>query len=159
MAKRWIRQRTSSSCGPVALMNLKKWLDHSVSYARDFEYWKRKCRCKKYGTALPDFVRALYSINDIKISPRTVPNIGIISEALYQDKAVVMKSAYYTPQGLEGHYFLITDQTDKSFFCVNLSGKHFWVSKSIFAVHWLQHHPNYCYECGVAPYCWIIRKI
>ena len=40
MASRWIRQRNSYTCGPVAIMNLLKWLGEPTSYAKDFEYWK-----------------------------------------------------------------------------------------------------------------------
>ena len=158
MAHRWIRQRNDFSCGPVAIMNLLKWLGESVTYANDYKYWANKCKTAEYGTTLHDFVRVLYNLDGIKISPRNVPNIGVIDEALQSGKAVVMKSAYIVDNVYEGHYYLITDQTDKSFYCVNLNDKHGWISKPSFKNQWLQHHTNYCHECGIAPYAWIIRK-
>lgn len=156
MGIRWIRQRNGSSCGPVCIMNLLKWLGEPVTY-RHYSFFKKKLKCKEYGTPLADFVSVLYNIEDIKISPRTVPNIGIIDEALFQGRAVVMKSAYIENNELIGHYFLITDRTDKSFFCVNLNNKHGWVSKPSFRNQCLQYYTNYCHQCGIAPYCWIIR--
>lgn len=159
MASRWIRQRNSYTCGPVAIMNLLKWLGEKVIYAKDFEYWKNKCKTQKYGTSLCDFVKVLYKIEGIKISPRNVPNIGVLDEALLQGRAIVMKSAYIEKGIYIGHYYLITETTDKSYYCINLNDKHGWVSKISFKNEWLQHHTNYCHECGIAPYAWIIRKI
>jgi predicted double-glycine peptidase len=159
MAHRWIRQRNNYSCGPVAIMNLLKWLGESVTYANDYAYWLKQCKTAKYGTSLYNFTRVLYNLDGIKISPRNVPNIGVIDEALLNGRAVVMKSAYISNDVYEGHYYLITDCTDKSYYCVNLNDKHGWVSKPSFKNQWLQHHTNYCYECGIAPYAWIVRKI
>jgi hypothetical protein len=154
---RWIRQRTGSSCGPVAILNLLKWLGEPVSYEKNFRYYKKKCDCNRYGTALQDFVAVLYGLNGIKITPRSVPNLGVIDEALSHGKAVVMKCAYIEKDELIGHYFLITERTEKSFYCVNLNYKHGWVSKASFRNQCMQYFTHYCHQCGVAPYCWIIR--
>jgi len=159
MSTRWIRQRNSSGCGPVAILNLLKWLGEPVTYAEGYPHFSKKMKTSRYGTELRDFVRVLYKIENIKISPRTVPNIGVIDDALEHGRAVIMKSAYFNGDALEGHYFLVTEKTDKSFFCVNVNHRHQWVSKPSFRLKWLQHHQNYCTECGIAPYCWIIRNI
>jgi len=159
MTKRWIKQRNSYSCGPVALMNLLKWLGQPVNYDKDYPEMFAKCKCNKEGTQLRNFVKVLYEIEDIKITPRTVPNIWVIDEALSQNRAVILKTAYKENYELEGHFFLITEKTEKSFFCVNLASKHGWASKASFQTHWLQHYSYYCHECGIAPYAWIIRKI
>jgi hypothetical protein len=158
MATRWTSQRNEFGCGPVAIINLLKWLGDPATYERDYPTWRRKCCCTEYGTPLKNFVRALYSIKNIKITPRNVPNIGVISEALESGRAVVMKSAYYEGDDLMGHYFLVTNQTEKSFYCVNLNKRHGWVPKAAFSYHWLQLHINYCHECGIAPYSWMVRK-
>ena len=156
MATRWIRQRTWSGCGPVALLNLLKWLGEPVTYAKDYNYWRDKCCCDREGTPLNCFVEALYSIEGIKIQPRSVPSIEVIDQALLSGRAVLMKSS----QGLEdGHFFLVADRGPKHFFCVNGDGEHAWMTKAAFRSFWLQHYPYYCDECGVAPYAWIVRKI
>jgi len=157
MGNRWIRQRNGTTCGPIAIMNLLKWLGRPITYHKDYKYYKKKCRCKEYGTELSDFVSVLYGIEGIKISPRTVPNIGVIDEAISQGRAVVMKSALIEGGEILGHYFIVTERTDKSFFCVNVNNKHSWISKPAFRNQYLQHHAHYCYLCGIAPYCWIIR--
>jgi hypothetical protein len=159
MNSRWIGQRNGSGCGPVAILNLLKWLGEPIAYAENYPYYSKKMKTSRYGTELRDFVRVLYGINGIKISPRNVPDIGVIEEALDNGKAVIMKSAYFNGKDLEGHYFLVTQKTEKSFFCVNINRKHQWVSKPSFRLKWLQHHQNYCNTCGIAPYCWIVRKM
>jgi len=138
-------------------MNLLKWLGEPVAHDRDYLAWKRRMGCERYGTPLKNFVKTLYKIPDIKISPRNAPNVGTIEDALVGGRAVVMKSAYMDRGLMVGHYYLITDLTEKSFFCVNLNQKHSWVPKAAFQFHWLQLHANYCMECGIAPYAWIIR--
>lgn len=156
---RWLRQRNCHSCGPVALMNLKKWLGQPVSYAKDYNYWVKKCCCDRTGTPLNCFVDALYSIEDIKVSPRSVPSLDLIDTALKQGKAVVMKSAFMEKGELQGHFFIITERSDKSFFCINAEADFRWWTKASFHAHWLQHYLYYCDECGIAPYAWIVRKL
>lgn len=158
MTSRWIKQRNGFGCGPVAIINLLKWLGEPVSYEASYPYWKKKCSCSEHGTPLRSFVNCLYSLDGIKIMPRSFPSVGLIGEAVSNGRAVVMKSAYKEGHSLTGHYFLVTDQTDKSFFCVNLHRRHMWVPKAAFQFHWLQRHANYCHECGVAPYAWLVRK-
>lgn len=159
MGSRWIKQRDLHSCGPVALMNLQKWIGHPVTYASDFHYWKKKCKCNHDGSPLDAFVNSLYSIKDIKISPRSIPSLETIDSALQQGKAVVMKSAFMGKKELDGHYFLVTERSPRHFFCVNTNFQHEWVSKASFKAQWLQNYLYYCDECGVAPYAWIVRKI
>lgn len=159
MANRWIQQRNMHSCGPVALMNLSKWLGRKVTYATDYNYWKEQCCCDRYGSPLRCFVDSLYNIEGIKITPRSVPSLEVIDEALSNGKAVVMKSAFISNGTLQGHYFLITERTSRAFFCINAFTRAEWWTKKSFQKHWMQHHLYYCDECGVAPYIWIVRKI
>lgn len=175
MASRWIRQRNFYSCGPVALLNLSKWLGEKVTYANDYLYWFDKCSCSVYGSSPTNFVQALYSIENIKITPRSIPTMCIIDESLKKNRAIVMKSAslgvgeFWGENRIVGHYYLITERSKDSFFCVNydehehipsapFKAQHGWIKKSFFKQHFLKYHTNFCDDCGVAPYAWIIRK-
>lgn len=158
MATRWIKQRDQCSCGPVAILNILKWLGRDVTYSKDFQHWKERCCCDRTGTPLFGFVDALKSIEGIGVQPRTVPSVEVIDKAICEGKAVAMKSAALFDGELNGHFFIITDRTDKSFYCVNIYGGHRWWGKESFEDRWLQHHLYYCCECGVAPYAWIVRK-
>lgn len=158
MKNRWINQRNEHSCGPVALLNLEKWLGKKATYAARYNYWMEHCNCKRDGTDLSCFVESLYSIDGIKITPRSNPNIQVIDDALKAGRAVIMKSAFVLNGKLEGHYYLIAERTPKEFFCVNTLGYTGWWTKASFRSHWLQHHLYYCHECGIAPYAWIVRK-
>jgi hypothetical protein len=157
MKSRWIRQRNGFSCGPVAIMNLLKWLGESVSYETDYPFWRKRLGCESWGTPLKLFVKNLYGLEGVKITPRNCPSLGLLDDALTSGRAVVMKSAYLERGTMMGHYFLVTAITEKSLYCVNLNYRHGWVSKAAFQHHWLQYHTNYCHECGIAPYAWIIR--
>lgn len=158
MATRWIRQKNGSSCGPVALLNLLKWLGRDVSYDKDFSYWKERCCCDRHGTPLDAFLNALHSIDGIGVQPRIRPSVEVIDSALQRGRIAVMKSAFNFDGEVEGHFFLVTERTNKSFYCVNVYCGHRWLTKDRFEAWWLQHHPWYCDGCGVAPYCWLISK-
>ena len=159
MGTRWIAQKTSTGCGPVALLNIKKWLGNSVSYKKDFQEMHQKCKTKDFGTELKYFVKNLYKIDGIKILPRNYPTTAQLSAYINEDIIILMKAAIPCDDGVIGHYFIISEQTEKSFFCVNVFQKHLWMSKASFDMWFLQKHTYYCHECGVAPYCWILRKI
>lgn len=159
MATRWIAQKTLTDCGPVAILNVRKWLGHKVSYRSDLKETRRKCRTGSYGTELNHFVRNLHQIGGIRITPRNYPTTAQMSSHLAEDKIIVMKAAIPCGETVEGHYFIVSEQTDKSFFCVNIFNKHSWMSKASFDMWFLQKHTYYCFDCGVAPYCWILRKV
>lgn len=154
-------------------MNLSKWLGNRVAYTRDYRYWFEKCNCDSNGSSPESFIRALYSIENIKITPRSIPTVQIIDNALKNNKAVVMKSASLIDWGVPriiGHYYLISERDRSSFFCINydeyehlppapFKPRHGWISKSFFKANFLKYHKHFCDDCGVAPYAWIIRKI
>ena len=45
---RWIAQKNKFSCGPVAVLNVLKWLEIEINYNKDYCKYKRKCKCTKY---------------------------------------------------------------------------------------------------------------
>ena len=159
MANCWIKQRNNYSCGPVALMNLNIWLGNPISYACDYVDWFARCKCDRQGSPLAPFVESLYGIEGIKVRRRNVPTIEIIDNALVKNKVVVMKSAISYKGETMGHYFLVTERKENSFFCVNYSDKHGWLKKTFFENYYLNYHAKYCEDCGVAPYAWIVSKV
>ena len=158
MGTRWLAQKTQSGCGPVALLNIRKWLGQNITYQKDYKKLHNKCRTATYGTQLKHFVKNLYDIDGIKILPRSFPTTASLSAMLGENKLLLMKVAIPTADSVYGHYFIVSDQTEKSFYCVNVFYKHMWMSKASFDLWFLQKHTYYCHECGVAPYCWVIRK-
>ena len=47
---RWIAQKNKFSCGPIAILNILKWVGFPVSYKKDYNFWKKKCKCNCFGT-------------------------------------------------------------------------------------------------------------
>lgn len=158
MGIRWIAQKTSSGCGPIALLNIRKWLGQRINYQNDYKKIHQSCKTNSHGTELKYFVKNLYKIDGIKIVPRNYPSVSTLSSCLTEDKILLMKVAIPFRDGIEGHYFIVSEQNEKSFFCVNVFHTHKWMSKASFDLWFLQKHSYYCHECGTAPYCWIIRK-
>lgn len=55
--KRWLRQRDTFSCGPIALINLDKWRGKSVTN-QDLPRYRRQCHCHRpRGNSIADFSR------------------------------------------------------------------------------------------------------
>lgn len=55
--RRWLRQYDKSSCGPIALINLDKWLGKSVT-KRDLTGYRWLCDCHlPWGTSTTNFSR------------------------------------------------------------------------------------------------------
>lgn len=164
---RWIAQKNTFSCGPVAILNVLKWAGFPISYKKDYNFWKKKCKCSNYGTHQPKFQDCLQNLKNISAIPKNLPTISFIEDILQSNQIVIMKStSRITSQRDLGHFFLIVEMTEDSFFIVNdIEGKHQWYDKEIFAAYYLQYHREYCDTCctsslcGVSPYAWCIKKL
>lgn len=163
---RWIAQKNNFSCGPVAILNILKWAGFPVSYNKDYKFWKTKCKCTEYGTHQPLFQKCLINLKNILSTPKNLPTISSIEDAIKNNQLVVMKSTFMIDSKRDlGHFFVISEMTEHSFFCVNdVEGKHNWYDKEIFAQYYLQYHRSYCDTCctsslcGVSPYAWFLKK-
>jgi hypothetical protein len=165
MTTRWIAQKNKSSCGPVAILNVLKWVDVEINYTRDYQKYKRKCKCTKEGTHQPYFEKSLNSIGSIEVKSKNLPTIREIEDSLSSEQLIVMKSEYYFNLKTEGHFFIVSEMKEDRFFLVNdTNGLHKWYGKEEFAQQYLQYHKGYCEscgtskQCGVSPYAWFIKR-
>lgn len=130
---RFFKQREETTCGPILFMNLLRWAGQKVSI-RELPHIKWACGwTKERGTpgfhflSLLDQSRAFCQIKCIY-----QPTIERIDQALQPGQAVVVRSRYVLKGKKIGHVFLVTDRTEKSFFCVNVKGGDRWLRKSTF---------------------------
>jgi len=174
MAKiRWISQKNNFSCGPIAILNLLKWIGLSISYKRNYEKLFKSCKCTWKGTHQHVFQKCLDKINGVVICPKNLPTIESIEAAIQLGQIVIMKSSYVMEKTVEGHFFIISEMTEDKFFCINIGdqsslplpkGKHMWVHKVLFAQYYLQYHRKFCSTCetsslcGISPYAWFVKK-
>ena len=163
---RWIAQKNKSSCGPIAILNILKWLEIEINYSKDYCKYKRKCKCTKDGTHQPYFEKSLNSIAGIDVKCKNLPTIKEIEDALNSNHIIIMKSTFMVDfKKIEGHFFIISEMTEESLFCINdIYGQHTWYNKDIFAQYYLQYHKGYCEACGtsklcgISPYAWFVKK-
>jgi hypothetical protein len=91
---RWIAQKNKSSCGPIAILNILKWLEIEINYSKDYCKYKRKCKCTKDGTHQPHFEKSLNSIAGIDVKCKNLPTIKEIEDALNSNHIIIMKSTF-----------------------------------------------------------------
>lgn len=133
---RWLLQRNRFSCLPIALMNLQIWLDHPVSYKRDYPVWRDRCGCSRkrsgrYSTSFGNVWDHIRGINHVKY---VRPSLGQIKKAVKRG-VVIMNSIINID---DGHAFLIPEVDAYGLFCVNVCGQHLWLSDFEFVRHFLR---------------------
>ena len=164
---RWIAQKNEFSCGPIAILNILKWIGFQVNYKKDYNFWKKKCKCDYSGTHQSNFQYCLNNLKNITNIPKHRPTISSIEDALNTSQIVIMKSTFMVDSKKDlGHFFIISEMTDDKFFCINdFKSSHKWYDKKVFAQYFLQYHRSYCDTCctsslcGVSPYAWFVKKI
>jgi hypothetical protein len=149
---RFLKQKNIFSCGPIALMNIHKWLGHRCAYKTHYKKICKKVKCTtdSGGCSLDLFADCLYAM--AKVLPRHTAGectayrvkhrqglIGRISHALENGHVVVADYLFdeISPQGDKySHIYIIIDQTEKSFYCLNYHLGHRWVSKNKLQADW-----------------------
>lgn len=123
---RYVKQRDETSCGPVAIINVLKWMGYKVSY--DFIHTARYlCNWEDTWSADPgatdlDVERALKKL-DIKKKRRIKPTLKEIDKHI--DSGGIILLGYYNVYSLpgfklhEGHYSLCIGRTKKTYIMVN----------------------------------------
>lgn len=122
---RWIKQRNEFSCVPVAFLNILKWKGDRTTYRENYKTWAKECHTEKTGSW--NWTSNLRKL-DLEIKQRVQPSIREIIRELDSGSIVLMKSAWTGRFGNHGHAFLVTKNSGKSLFCVNVNGGHKWVS-------------------------------
>jgi hypothetical protein len=90
---RYIRQYDNFRCGPIAALNLMKWLGRSVSYSKDIKKYTKVCKCDSDGTYDEDLIKALrmaskgeYSVSGL----RTFRTLSSIERHIDDDGAIIL---------------------------------------------------------------------
>lgn len=127
----WFRQKDKSSCGPVALLNVLKWVypELQFSYRRNkaalkklahFEI-ERGCWPWNIGAALDTMAHQYNRINIVGANYYGTATLKDLDRWI--DAGNIVLFCYYWGKNKVGHYALIIGRTDKSYICVNDSNQ------------------------------------
>jgi hypothetical protein len=90
---RYIRQNDNFRCGPIAALNLMKWLGRSVSYTKDMKKYTKACKCDSDGTEDDNLISALsrlskgeYTVSNTK----TFRSLSTIENHIDDDGAIIL---------------------------------------------------------------------
>ena len=111
---KWIKQRDEYSCGPVAIINILKWLGVNATY-KWLPAVQNLCRCDIDGTSTADIESALKRLC-IKYKKRMSPSLKKIDDHLNRNGIALVE--YYYAQD-EGHFALCIKKTKKQYTLVN----------------------------------------
>jgi hypothetical protein len=153
---RWIRQRNSHSCVPVAILNMLKWAGVSITYKNNIRFWKKKVGHTQDGAHIRDYSRIFSKIPNVKLKRKTRPSLEGIDRALSEGNAVLLRSAWEMDGNIHRHILLITGRTEKSLFLTNTFRGHGWFEKSLVKAWYMEEHRL---RSGTYPTAWFIKKI
>jgi len=126
---RYVRQRDFTSCGPVALINILKWLGCDITYNGYIDIARLLCKHEPGvdgGTEDKDMGRALKKLK-IKFFKRKNPSLAQLDRHL--DKGGIVLLDYCVPYSSkagkihfekgEGHFILCIHRSPKTYTVVN----------------------------------------
>lgn len=121
---KYITQRDKFSCGPIAVINALKWQGFCIT-EKALPAVREMLDCiRVHGTDVPQFAHFCESYR----WPMERPTLTKVNSILRDGDAVVVNTRNRDDRGRigkEGHYYLITKRTPRSFYCVNY-GKPAW---------------------------------
>ena len=136
---RWIKQRNSYSCGPVAMLNVLKWAGLDVSYNQHFEEWSEHCRCDETGTNA--LGRALKKLSRfVLVGKPESSNLRRIKSQAKRGCGIILYSAAFdfTEPGLIAcHLSFIPEATKYSVFMTNGAFGHSYIPDYFFKQDYL----------------------
>lgn len=151
------------SCGPVAILNVRKWLGKKhTAYRENLHHFESMGFCYETGMEPRSLSKTLNKMK-IKYKRKSLAAIEDIEEAIDNDNLVILQFAWYCKKdGFHGaHYVVIDKHTDKSFKAWNYSWeiKGPWIKKSEFKKDFLytRRYYNRMYD-RTSPIIWIINK-
>jgi len=120
---RYIKQKDTYSCGPVALINALKWAGFKYTY-KDLKRFQRLCKCTyPNGCSWNDFTSAIRSMSKLMTTTRkNWPGILDINNHLREGGIIVL--SYRLDPLDNSHYLLIVDYdpAKKEYTVVNKDG-------------------------------------
>ncbi len=165
---RYAKQKNSSDCGPIAILNALKWAGVRCTYQSDLKKITEKSRCDSVGTSYGYFEKALrhFAHGNFTVTRKAWPGIAVFQKFLRNPDHAAISFFVDTDERKKRkkkspHAMLIvgTRKTGGRFLCVNFPeysrGKTAeWVSRGkIIAGHRPIRHLGYSY-----PSLWFLEK-
>ena len=114
-----VRQRNRYSCGPTAIVNVRKWLGKSASY-EDIKKVSKKTKTARSGTDVSEFHTELKRCAG-QVKKRIQPSISEVNAQLKKGNLVVLFYGW-TNKNVEGaHFGVFFKKTKKRYFGWNIS--------------------------------------
>lgn len=143
---RYVKQRETYSCGPVAIMNVCKWAGEQFAYQEAFKPLRRLCACStKKGTKHAAFDKALRTmakrVGGLRVRRVHRPKLGQMEKHLRLGGAVVLNFRWKTEVEDYRHFSLLTEiaDWDLNFFRIvnnyQSGPAAIWISRSQFKKH------------------------
>ena len=121
---RYLRQRDKYSCGPVAIMNIFKWLGYNVNYTKEIEWFREITKCKEdgilYGTTFGYMTKALKMFKNL-FTVRYIRKPTVLLMVEHLKSGGILGLCYRLPKQKIGHYILVIDWSKPNFTGVNVN--------------------------------------
>lgn len=118
---RYLKQQDDYSCGPIALMNILKWLGHRVLY-KDLPKYKQLCYCDD-GTWAADLESAMCEyFEPVDIAP----SITAMDKHLVSGGIVLFGYEYEIGKRECAHWVLCTEKRGNGYLLVNEASHRGW---------------------------------
>jgi hypothetical protein len=117
---RYLKQRLSNICGPIAMINLFKCLGLKLT-GKDIPQMIRSCHCSRKNGTYSDSVRFLLKHTQVKHFSQCRATIKKIDKALSRNSIILLSTRHKGKSGeIYGHYSLVIKKTPKMYLLVNM---------------------------------------
>jgi hypothetical protein len=119
---RYLGQRDSFRCGPIAIINIMKWAGYYCTEKKDLKRIAKQLKTTRCnGTSDTPIDKLLKQLNGIKATKgRAVTRTSRIDKEL--DKGKIALIRYMNPYQKYGHIFLCVGKQGRYYVCVNDGG-------------------------------------
>ena len=128
---KYLKQRNSFSCGPIAIINAYKWLGLKYSY-KNLKELEKELDCDSSGTSHESIHLALlFKFNKVNRYQKPLNIDKIISNFENKNNAMVLSFAYQEFDQINMHVCFVSEYKDKKFYIHNYSKlkAHYWISE------------------------------
>jgi hypothetical protein len=116
------QQQHSTSCGPVALLNVRKWLGLKHTAYRENLYHFEQWGYDEDGMWAKDLSRALRAMK-IKYRRTSHASIDVLQDILRRGNAAIVCYAHHRDGEEYGHYVFVDKETPRTFRAWNWTSK------------------------------------
>ena len=115
---KFFRQKGYHDCGPIALLNVRRWSGQKVTLKNNYNECIDACKCTD-GTQRSDFSRALNKFKNNTYKIETSGQLNLIDLKSHISKGGIAVLLYYPQDTYYSHYCLVVEKIKNGWILVN----------------------------------------